>query len=77
MIMAIVAIILSLFAIAVSLTTFIAVMALVVKRETNGESITTMFNKPEETPNAVPHDDTTELENFTPNFTKPVSVKFL
>lgn len=72
-----VAIFLSLFSIAVSITTFLAVMALLTKRET-GATIPQLFTKPEDTPNNVPQDtDTAELDNFVPNLKKPVSVKFL
>lgn len=76
--MAIIAIVLSLFAIAVSLVTMITVMFFLIRRET-GETPAPFLSKPtEETPNNVSTGgDTTELENFSPNFTKPVSVKFL
>ena len=75
--MEIVAIVLSLFSIAVSITTFIATMAIMTKNET-GKSIFTIPQKAEDTPNnTADNTDVAELENFTPNFTKPVTVKFL
>lgn len=38
------------------------------------------LKKPVETPNILTtkeEQETTELENFTPNFTKPINVKFI
>lgn len=77
--MEVVAVVISLFALGLSVATFI-MCAMFVTQQKTGVSVMEALKKPVETPNILTtkeEQETTELENFTPNFTKPINVKFI
>lgn len=73
--MAIVAIVIALFSLALSVVTFISFMVFMTKKEVGID----MFKRDEPAydDNIKPDTTTSELENFTPDFEKPVNIKFL
>lgn len=74
--MAIVAVVIALFSLALSVVTFISFMVFMTKKEVGID----MFRRPEQTEyddNIKADKAETELENFTPDFEKPVNIKFL
>lgn len=73
--MEIVAIVVSLFSLMLSVVTFIAFVLIVLKKETD---INVFARKQDDEPNRTePLEKSTELENFTPDFEKPLNIKYL
>jgi|GEM_PF-4441055 hypothetical protein len=74
-----VAVTISLFSLGLSIVTFVMCATFITQQKT-GATITEILKKPIETPNQInikEEVETTELENFTPNFTKPINIKYL
>lgn len=73
--MAIVAVVIALFSLALSVVTFISFMVFMTKKEVGID----MFKRPEQPDedNVKADTSTVEIENFTPDFEKPVNIKFL
>lgn len=74
--MAVVAIVISLFSLGLSVVTFLSFIVFMTKKEIGVD----LFKKPqstEEENNIKTTTETAELENFTPDFEKPVNIKFL